>query len=92
MAYHGFTNYETWCVNLWLLNTPGGDLFIQETVQAVQGDKYQLCEALREHIKEAADDVCSRPCLVSDLLGHAIASVDFHQLAELYMGDFGYGA
>ena len=33
-TYNGWTNYETWCVNLWLTNDPVSDEALQDIVRA----------------------------------------------------------
>jgi hypothetical protein len=36
--YNGWTNYETWCVNLWMSNDAGSDEFFRETAQDVYNE------------------------------------------------------
>jgi hypothetical protein len=36
--YNGWTNYETWCVNLWMSNDAGSDEFYREMAQEVWND------------------------------------------------------
>jgi hypothetical protein len=33
--YNGWTNYETWCVNLWMSNDQGSDEYFRELAQEV---------------------------------------------------------
>jgi hypothetical protein len=33
--YNGWTNYETWCVNLWMSNDQGSDEYFREMAQEV---------------------------------------------------------
>ena len=39
--YNGWTNYETWAVNLWMSNDQGSDEFYCETAQEVYNDSEQ---------------------------------------------------
>jgi hypothetical protein len=36
--YNGWTNYETWCVNLWMSNDQGSDSYFREMAQEVYND------------------------------------------------------
>jgi hypothetical protein len=54
--YNGWTNYETWCVNLWLSNE-------QEAYRAIrslclsQNDEYKGSQALKDFVEEQTEDL-----------------------------------
>src|SRR5262249_48182406 len=57
--YNGWTNYETWCANLWMSNDAGSDEFYREMAQ----DTYNDAEA--EHRADNSvlftrDDIATR--------------------------------
>ena len=38
MSYNGWTNYETWVVNLWIDNEQGSQDFIRETAKEIYAE------------------------------------------------------
>lgn len=78
MSYNGWKNYETWAAYSWLSNFE---------------DTYQLCVNLPAHeikmivvdIADEACDACEKPGLALDLMRHAVASIDFDELAEAFV-------
>lgn len=98
-GYQGWTNYETWCVNLWLSNDEPlyRDMigFADEYLSADDdgtgdiGDSYRFGLAIREYVEslEPAAQVLSGASFVSDLLGSALADVDWSEIAESWLQD-----
>jgi hypothetical protein len=39
--YNGWTNYETWCVNLWMSNDQGSDEYYRESAQQTYNDSVE---------------------------------------------------
>ena len=77
MAYNGWTNKETWLVNLWL-----GDMFTE--------DQEAGTEITADYIEQLVDDmVCESMAspngFVADLLSCALCEIDFDELADHYV-------
>lgn len=90
--YNGWTNYETWCVNMWLSNDQGtyhdvlgqaGELIGDES------DSYGFVEWLKDYVRELpeAADVLEWASFVSDLLGAALSEVNWYEIAEHWFAD-----
>ena len=91
--YEGWTNYETWAVNLWLGNDQG---VYEETLAAArdiwehaQSSKYltrqqeatlQMADWLKEWHEEFQPTI-DPPSVFSDLLTAALGSVDWREIA-----------
>lgn len=74
--YNGWTNYETWCVNLWLANDEG----LYNAVQAM--DKSSLpdyADALKTFVTESAPTLSG---MYSDLLTAALGAVNWYEIAS----------
>lgn len=74
MAYNGWTNRETWLVNLWLR-----DGLVMEIDDGI--------EITPEYIEEIVEELVEENCaagLLTDLLYGAIAEVNWHEIAEHY--------
>jgi hypothetical protein len=76
MSYNGWTNKETWLVNLWI-----GD--------SLSMDQESGFEVTADYIEQLVDDmVCesmsSHNGLIADLLNCALGEIDYHEIAEHY--------
>ena len=86
-TYNGWTNYETWAVNLWLDNDEGSYRYWREAARehldGADGDKDSatggLSLRLREEVTDAQPDMGAS--LAADLLGAAMSEVDWHEIA-----------
>lgn len=98
MAYNGWTNYETWCVALWIDNEQGSyshrcDM-AQEAWDGTKEDgpvrldnaKMVLADQLKEWIAEM-NPLASDASLFSDLLGAALGEVDWYEIAGNFLED-----
>jgi len=87
-SYNGWTNYETWLVNVWLTNEEGTSNYWNEaardcitdcgedTAQAIA----RLEQELKDNLEEQAPDLGSG--LYADMLSAALASVNWRELSK----------
>lgn len=96
-TYNGWTNYETWCVNLWLDNDQNSSEFWREraiywseneSTDSIDGFSdacLKLSDELKEHFETTKNDLfddSKQSCSVwSDLLGSALGAVEWREIA-----------
>lgn len=80
-TYQGWTNYETWCVALWLDNEEGSYNYCVE-LATNNRSAYELGEVLKEMHQEAAPEVTG---VFADLQNAALSAVNWRELAEHYL-------
>lgn len=78
--YNGWRNYETWCVKLWIDNEYAWHCEVRQLARLHAGDNYDLAQAIREMIEDAAPDLKASP--FSDLLTSALGAVDWYEIAD----------
>jgi len=54
--YNGWTNYETWAVNLWLSNDQETYTVIRELCRS-ENDEYKGSEALKETVENSTEEL-----------------------------------
>jgi hypothetical protein len=101
-TYNGWTNYETWVVNLWMDNDEPSYRhhkgMAQEAYDAAEQDKYftreeratlDLSDMLKEEYEEAMYDLLEdhTASVWSNLLGAALSEVNWHEIAEHLIDD-----
>lgn len=89
--YNGWTNYETWLVNLHLSNDQGLSESITWTLQDVQSsfgaDAYgRGSDALKAATEELLP-LDSDNLFASDLLNAALGEVDWYEIAQNWMDE-----
>ena len=83
--YHGWTNYETWVVKLWMNNEPGPQEYWSEQAQAYVDDSpHGLAEQLRREHEDILPDLKG---FAADLLSAAMSEVNWHEIAESLIND-----
>lgn len=91
--YNGWTNYETWNVNLWIENEEGSYRYwrevTRECIDAAEADgtftkeeraALDLMERLKDKITEGAPDLGAS--MYSDILGAALSDVNWMEIAR----------
>lgn len=99
-GYNGWSNYETWCVNLWLTNDSGSADWLEETaIEALKdadGDRDDARDALAQTLEQLHDDALAdrfpelsrgKGGVFGDLLGAAMSAVDWREIAEAALSD-----
>lgn len=84
--YNGYTNYETWNVNLWLENDEGIYSMIKEWAEEAD-DIGPLSQQIQEFVEEM-NPLASDSSMFSDLLGAAIGSVNWYEIAEYWFSEY----
>ena len=98
-TYNGWTNRETWLVNLWLSNDQGTYDALENLVAGIAAEDTEFGTISREHrianaLESFVDDVIAPPDadvpygLAVDLITSALARVDWRELADNYAEDF----
>jgi hypothetical protein len=99
-TYNGWSNFETWALNLWLSNDEGLYCEATESVRLVcermtERDEFGSVASLRrfevaEGLKRWVEDMLPDPGgLAADLLGSSLARVDWYEIADDLLDDFG---
>lgn len=100
-TYNGWSNRETWLVNLWLTNEEGSYRMIQEWVDeeiadtddadSVADRRDDAAQALADRLEAMHDDALSEIMpthgVFNDLLIGALARVDWREIADNIMSD-----
>jgi hypothetical protein len=93
--YNGWTNYETWLVKLWIDNDRGEqEYWLERAVEAhekhVQGDispVFRIADELKNSFTDQAANMADITGFWSDLIGAALSSVDWREIAQSMLDD-----
>ena len=99
--YNGWTNYETWAVNLWMDNAEGSQRHYAEKAQEAYDNAKacrvftrkeratsDLADVLKDEHEEAAEALEGvNGTVFADLLGAAMSEVDWYSIAEHLMAE-----
>jgi hypothetical protein len=99
-TYNGWTNYQTWVVNLWFDNDGMNETFEDWAIECVQSEiddeagdaeqiranaRYELAKRIEEWADEMRDsDAVRTPGMFGDLLTHSLGMVDWQEIADHY--------
>lgn len=96
-TYNGWTNYETWVVNLWMDNDGFSDDCREMAARCVRDAAGGSCpdgaaiRALADELKEQHEEhmqtVCTVPGVFGDLLNGALSSVNWAEIARYYIDE-----
>jgi hypothetical protein len=97
-SYNGWSNYETWNVNLWLTNDEGTYGYWTEAAQEAWNDAeaddsftreevatLALADRMKAEIEESVPDLGAS--MFADLLNAAIGEVDWHEIAKSWLDE-----
>lgn len=99
--YNGWTNYETWLVNLWLDNDGGGERWREEAERVIadntDSDDHDairdnavafIADEIKAEHEAALDEIIPEGSGVfQDLLSASLRHVNWHEIAEHYVDD-----
>ena len=98
-TYNGWTNYETWAVNLWIGNEEGSYRFWQERAAywkaqpstsevwtPAESTKYNLAEELKTEVEDN-QPAAIQGTLYADLLQGALSEVNWTEIAAGLLED-----
>ena len=95
--YNGWTNYETWLVNLWMDNDPGSQQYWTEVAQdSIEehhaGQEPESWFYFEGVLKEMLDNMVHGPewtlaFMAVDLLNAAISEVDTRAIAQAWVAN-----
>lgn len=88
-TYNGWTNYETWCANLWIDNEDGyWREHTQDILREEDNDRDdatdELARAMESYYDEFAPDVEG---MYADLLGASMSRINWYEIAKHYVDD-----
>jgi len=78
--YNGWTNRETWLVNVWL----GDDEYLKEQLQELE--LHQAVEVVKSYVEEIVDQN-NLNGFVGDLMSGAVANIDFYDIVKTWKED-----
>jgi hypothetical protein len=99
--YNGWTNYETWLVNLWMDNDSGSQEYWTESAlefmdSAIESEddsdsmRNSAAYYMGESIKESHDEFQPDECITgvyADLLNASLRSVNWYEIAKHYIDE-----
>jgi hypothetical protein len=84
-GYNGWKNYETWAVKLWMDNDEGTQGLYADMARRHGENVHSLALAVKDEVLDLAPDLGAS--MYADLLGSALDSVDWREIAESLIED-----
>ncbi len=81
IGYNGWTNRETWLVNLWLGNDMSSYDFLQWICKK-RCETWEKAEELEAHFQDKLEEMFDVPSFWSDILGTSLDRVDCYRVIE----------
>jgi hypothetical protein len=78
--YNGWTNRETWLVNLWL----GDDEYLKEQIKELP--LHDAVEMVKSYVEEIVDQH-NLSGFVGDLMSGAVARIDYYDFVKTFKED-----
>jgi hypothetical protein len=80
--YNGWTNYETWLVNLWLTNEQETEQQLIEIIKNIKKDKneFQKATELKDYVENMVST--DKASLQQDLINSALSVVSWLEIIE----------
>ena len=77
--YNGWTNRETWAVNLWLSESMDSYYFLRRICKK-NCEVWEKAEELEAHFQDQLEDMYDVPSFWSDILGTALDRVNWVEI------------
>lgn len=86
-TYNGWANYPTWAVHLWLTNDEGLYNHVLETAYDCSGEtrRVDLADWIKDFVRGSIE--LDEASMRADLLGYALDSVDWLEIADSFLED-----
>lgn len=79
--YNGWSNRETWLVNLWLGNDMSSYDFLQQICKK-RCETWKKAEELEAHFQDELEEMFDVPSFWSDILSTSLDRVDWYRIVE----------
>lgn len=89
-GYNGWSNYETWCCNLWLSNDQGTYEQVNDMMREnIGASVHEVSETLREYVEELNESTADIPAssMLADMVGAFMGAVDWYEIVESWVTD-----
>ncbi len=88
-TYNGWSNSETWLINLWLNNDQVTYNFVDSNIIDRQLTTYNNAERLKNYVYELAEreqpGITTSANFVTDLFSRALSDVNFYEIVDHWM-------
>lgn len=88
-TYNGWTNYPTWVIKLWIDNDQGTQEMAYDLARRAGDKEFPKVELMRELQSwiESDNPLGQDASVYADLIGWAIESANWYELAEAFLDD-----